>query len=405
MLQAQNIFYKINYYLLPLALFFILISPALTNVFVVLSVISSLILIIKNKDTHKIFEEKIFIICFSIFTLLLLSYVYTISEFEQYYEIIKKYIKFLYIPLFVYFIRIQNNSKLVIKYFIYGCTLILFLSYCKYFEIFNFYSFYNFLESLNITKIKSKILENDTAIFQHYIIQGIVFSFFSFLCLYIFMKNRKIIYLILSFFSFFNVLFMNDSRAAYILILILFVLSLFSIIKDKKIKISLIIIFTSLLFTQASDNLEFRIKTLTSDLAYMESNNYNSSLGLRYVWTKVGLDNLKNKPILGYGAGSYKKTSEIYFKKNGFNQYELYITNNPHNEFISLSTQLGFIGLFLFFAFLYFLFRNSGREVLYLGIALTVFISSIFNSAFYDNMLGLFLIIIISILYQRDLKF
>ncbi len=405
MLQAQNIICKINLYLLPLALFFILISPALTNVFVVLSVISSLILIIKNKDTHKIFEEKIFIICFSIFTLLLLSYVYTISEFEQYYEIIKKYIKFLYIPLFVYFIRIQNNSKLVIKYFIYGCTLILFLSYFKYFEIFNFYSFSNFLESLNITKIKSKILENDTAIFQNYIIQGIVFSFFSFLCLYIFVKNRKIIYLILSFFSFFNVLFMNDSRAAYILILILFALSLFSIIKDKKIKISLIIFFTSLLFTQASDNLEFRIKTLTSDLAYMESNNYNSSLGLRYVWTKVGLDNLKNKPILGYGAGSYKKTSEIYFKKNGYNQYELYITNNPHNEFISLSTQLGFIGLFLIFAFLYFLFRNSGREVLYLGIALTVFISSIFNSAFYDNMLGLFLIIIISILYQRDLKF
>ena len=100
-----------------------------------------------------------------------------------------------------------------------------------------------------------------------------------------------------------------------------------------------------------------------------------------------------------------KKPLRFILKKNGYNQYELYITNNPHNEFISLSTQLGFIGLFLFFAFLYFLFRNSGREILYLGIALTVFISSIFNSAFYDNMLGLFLIIIISILYQRDLKF
>ena len=405
MLQAQNIIYKINLYLLPLALFFILISPALTNIFIVLSVLSSLILIIKNKDTKKIFEEKVFIICFSIFILLLLSYMYTISEFEQYYEIIKKYIKFLYIPLLVYFIRIQNNSVLTIKYFIYGCTLILFLSYCKYFEIINFSNFYNFLQSFNISQTKIKIIENNTAVFQNYIIQGIVFSFFSFLCLYLFIKKSNFIYLILSLLSFFNVLFMNDSRTAYILILMLFGLSLFSIITNIKIKFSVIIFFSALLFTQVSENLEFRIKTLTSDLAHMQSNNYNSSLGLRYIWAKVGLDNLKNKPVLGFGAGSYKNTCEIYFTRNDYSQYDLYVTNNPHNEFVSLSTQLGCIGLSLFIAFLYFLFRDSGREVLYLGITLTVFISSIFNSAFYDNMLGLFLVIIISILYQRDLKF
>ena len=404
MLQAKNIIYKINFYLLPLALFFILISPALTNIFILFSVLSSLTLVIKNKDAKKIFEEKAFIICFSIFILLLLSYLYTISEFEQYYEIIKKYIKFLYIPLFVYFIRIQNNSALAIKYFIYGCTLILFLSYCKYFEIINFSNFYNLLEDLKISQTKIKILENNTAVFQNYIIQGIVFSFFSFLCLYLFIKKSNFIYLILSLLSFYNVLFMNDSRTAYILILILFGLSIFSIIKNIKIKFSVIIFFSALLFTQASENLEFRIKTLSSDLTHMQSNNYNSSLGLRYIWTKVGLDNLKNKPVFGFGAGSYKKTCEIYLKSNDYIQYDLYVTNNPHSEFVSLSTQLGCIGLSLFIAFLYFLFRDSDREILYLGIALTVFISSIFNSAFYDNMLGLFLVIIISILYQRDLK-
>ena len=89
---------------------------------------------------------------------------------------------------------------------------------------------------------------------------------------------------------------------------------------------------------------------------------------------------------------------------NKISDYKDYITNNPHNEFISISSQLGIIGLSFFTAFIFFLFRDANNRILPFGIAITVFISSIFNSAFYDNMLGLFLIIIISLLYQNNYK-
>ena len=137
---------------------------------------------------------------------------------------------------------------------------------------------------------------------------------------------------------------------------------------------------------------------------FIDKNNYNTSLGYRYIWTKVGVDNLAKKPLFGFGAGSYEKTSVRYYKDNNVNDYDSYITNNPHNEFISISTQLGLVGLSLFFIFLYNLFKDSNYQTIPIGIVITVFVSSLFNSAFYDNMLGLFLIIIISLLYQNNFK-
>ena len=294
--------------------------------------------------------------------------------------------------------------KKIINFFITGCTFILFMSYLKYFSIIDFDSFYRFLHEINIADTKEKIINNNTSIFQHYIIQGIVLSFYSYLCLIKAFTERNYIFYFLSFLSFYNVLFMNDSRAAYILILILLLISFFMIIKNKKLKITLLILIASLFFTQFSSNLIERVKVLEVDISLMENNNFNTSLGLIYIWAKVGINNIYQRPLIGYGAGSFENTSLNFYEKNNIISYSKYVTRNPHNEFISISTQLGFIGLILFIIFHYYLFKDSRNNLLNLGIATTVLVSSIFNSAFYDNMLGLFLVLIISILYKNKLK-
>ena len=298
----------------------------------------------------------------------------------------------------------MNNDKKIINFFITGCTFILFMSYLKYFSIIDFDSFYRFLHEINISDTKEKIINNNTSIFQHYIIQGIVLSFYSYLCLIKAFTEKNYIFYFLSFLSFYNVLFMNDSRAAYILILILLLISFFMIIKNKKLKITLLILLASLFFTQFSSNLIDRVKVLEVDIALMENKNFNTSLGLRYIWAKVGINNIYQRPLIGYGAGSFENTSINFYEKNNIISYSKYVTRNPHNEFISISTQLGFIGLILFIIFHYYLFKDSRNNLLNLGIATTVLVSSIFNSAFYDNMLGLFLVLIISILYKNQLK-
>ncbi len=157
------------------------------------------------------------------------------------------------------------------------------------------------------------------------------------------------------------------------------------------------------MFTQYASNFEKRVGNIASDVKLIENNNYKSSLGLRLTWAKIGLNNLIDSPFYGYGVGSYKVTTEKYLHNSQIVDKQYFVTSNPHNEFISISSQLGLPGLILFLLFMLYLIKESSG-VLTIGVSVLVIISSTFNSAFYDNMLGLFLVIIISLLYQKEFK-
>ena len=169
--------------------------------------------------------------------------------------------------------------------------------------------------------------------------------------------------------------------------------------------------------TNFSNNLEHRINLTKNNIKQIQDENYNSSIGMRYIWLKVGVQNFLDEPILGNGVGSFYKLIENYLdKKNikyvngnseigsseGISSNPL-VTNNPHSEFVSISVQLGILGLLSFFIFLYLLFINCNSPMS-VATFIVVLISSLFNSAFYDNMLGLFLIILISLFYKNKVK-
>ena len=401
---ANNI-KNVDLYLLPLAAFFLLISSAGTNFFIVISVIISCIYIIKNKDYNVIVEKNTLKLCFAIFLLFLISSFYTIANSEEALGTLKKYLKFLYIPFIYYLIKIKKNEIIIINFFIYGVTLILVLSYLKYFNVIDFNYLYDFLSQVKLTNVQDKIINTRSSIFQNYIIQGIIFSFYSFLCLYVAKKNTSLLYYLLSLLSLCNVLFINDSRAAYILIIILAALSLYRIITQNKYRVIILIVFTSSLSTQISSNFENRVTRIADSANLISENNYNSSLGKRYIWAQIAGRNFLNSPILGLGVGSYQESVINYFKDSSPSSFDIYVTNNPHNEFLSINSQLGVLGSILFVGFLVLLSRDSKNNIFAQGITVVVIVSSIFNSAFYDNMLGLFLIIIIGLFYNTNKNF
>ena len=401
---ANNI-KNVDLYLLPLAAFFLLVSSAGTNFFIVISVIISCIYIIKNKDYNVIVEKNTLKLCFAIFLLFLISSFYTIANSEEALGTLKKYLKFLYIPFIYYLIKIKKNEIIIINFFIYGVTLILVLSYLKYFNVIDFNYLYDFLSQVKLTNVQDKIINTRSSIFQNYIIQGMIFSFYSFLCLYVAKKNTSLLYYLLSLLSLCNVLFINDSRAAYILIIILAALSLYRIITQNKYRVIILIVFTASLSTQISSNFENRVTRIADSANLISENNYNSSLGTRYIWAQIAGRNFLNSPILGLGVGSYQESVINYFKDSSPSNFDIYVTNNPHNEFLSINSQLGVFGSILFVGFLILLSRDSKNNIFAQGITVVVIVSSIFNSAFYDNMLGLFLIIIIGLLYNTNKNF
>ena len=401
---ANNI-KNVDLYLLPLAAFFLLISSAGTNFFIVISVIISCIYIIKNKDYNVIVEKNTLKLCFAIFLLFLISSFYTIANSEEALGTLKKYLKFLYIPFIYYLIKIKKNEIIIINFFIYGVTLILVLSYLKYFNVIDFNYLYDFLSQVKLTNVQDKIINTRSSIFQNYIIQGMIFSFYSFLCLYVAKKNTSLLYYLLSLLSLCNVFFINDSRAAYILIIILAALSLYRIITQNKYRVIILLVFAASLSSQISSNFENRVTRIADSANLISENNYNSSLGKRYIWAQIAGRNFLNSPILGLGVGSYQESVINYFKDSSPSSFDIYVTNNPHNEFLSINSQLGVLGSILFVGFLVLLSRDSKNNIFAQGITVVVIVSSIFNSAFYDNMLGLFLIIIIGLLYNTNKNF
>ena len=388
---------KSEEYFLPLAAFFLLISTAALNFFIVLSVIfGSIRIILEHKYFDKI-DKKFMLYGLLIFIFLILSSYYSSASFESIYITLKKYIKFLYIPILFYFIRIQNNQKLIIKFFLAGSMIVLLLSYLKYFNIISFTNIYGFFD-MNLFMTLSK-----ATVFQSSIVHGAVFSFIFYLSVYL-AKNQKNNWLYLyAFLCFINVIYMNDSRNSYIVAFFLILLIIYFYLNSKKYMVttvSLLFIFT--LLSPISETLTKTLYDTKDDINLLIDKNYTSSIGLRSLWAINGINNIYEKPLFGIGVGGYEDSISNFISKNNINvQENLAVSNNPHNEFVSISTQLGLFGLMLYTLFLYSLFKEARNNFLRSGVFVLVFVSSFFNSTFYDNVFGLFIVMIISLVYQK----
>ena len=96
-----------------------------------------------------------------------------------------------------------------------------------------------------------------------------------------------------------------------------------------------------------------------------------------------------------------KKTIETYNSKRNLNLEHWILTQNPHNEFISISTQTGLLGLLLFVWFIYLLIKYFSHSLTGKSTIIIIITSCLFNSLFYDNVMGLFAVLIISLSIQK----
>ena len=108
---------------------------------------------------------------------------------------------------------------------------------------------------------------------------------------------------------------------------------------------------------------------------------FNTSLGYRYIWFLNGYENIKKSPFIGFGIGSYKETTKQYTLDNNV-QGIGFVTQNPHNEYISISSQLGILGLISFIYFLLNLFRNRNTNDVSTAVLIVILVGCTMNSLF-----------------------
>tara|TARA_B100000287_G_C20664970_1_gene791424 strand:+ start:1875 stop:3089 length:1215 start_codon:yes stop_codon:yes gene_type:complete len=385
-----------------LTCFSILISTAATNIFLILTIFFSILTLRNMQQIKDIFYNEIAISIILLYIIFIISYTYTIASDTEVYDLLKKYFKFLYIPILFYIAKTKDFRDIALKYLVFGSTIILILSYLKYFNVLNPLAIANIVGF----SYQEKLMEGVT-VFQHSINHGIILSFVGFISFILAKKGNNSFLYVISVCCFINTLLLNDSRSGYLISTVLITIIFYQSFKHKKITIFTIFlaITISSLAVLSSNVGKSRILIAIDNIIEIKNYNYDSSLGYRYIWFINGLNNFKENPIFGSGVGSYKKTIEEFIKDKKFSKEHSLrlVTQNPHNEFISIVTQTGSIGLAIFLFFLYIIIKKK-YDYFNIAILSTVLISSLFNSAFYDNILGIFCILIISLMNKQSYK-
>ena len=135
-----------------------------------------------------------------------------------------------------------------------------------------------------------------------------------------------------------------------------------------------------------------RVHRIRSEIAQWQPGvaDGGSSTGTRIEFYRVSLEVVKDRPILGHGTGSF--AAAFAEKTRGQNVLP---SRNPHNEYLHMMVQLGFVGL----AGLLVLFATHWRLApalatplerhLARGLLLTMVVGCLFNSWLMDHTEGL----------------
>jgi O-antigen ligase len=228
--------------------------------------------------------------------------------------------------------------------------------------------------------------------FKSRITHSICISFFAFFCAHKAYdgKHYAKLYWILFILGVYNLFFIVEGRTGQliaVLLVVLFGMQRFT----KKVLLLTVLIMAMLLalFLTFSDKATRINEGLASTQAYLQAHPEKTefSMGQRFTFWRYSLKLIAEKPLLGFGTGSFTKE---YQRVAG---NELFVTKNPHNEFLMIGVQLGLLGLSIYLGFLasqYYYARKLPDKEKWLaqGILLSLIVTSLFNSPLMDHAEG-----------------
>ena len=388
---------NINSYLLILVAFFLPLTVFGGNLFAVLIFLLWLIKADFKSDFHRLKNNKLIIAVFLYLLLHVIALLWT-ADMESGLHTLRKQLKFLFIPIFMLFVK-REHVKYYILAFLASMSLSEIWSYGIFFELLPLYGGATLVDPI---PLMSHITYNP------FLAIAIYFLFYYVLFDPSTGKLKKIIY------SFFIVtmsinMFITGGRAGQVMYFAMLVVVIFQYFPKNAFKALLISSFV-LVFISSAFYLNSKIFSDRVDLAVTELSDYKnhteSSTGVRISAAINSWDIIKENPIIGVGTGDYKNEFINTSKKNVLGLHNLLVIHNPHNMYVLILVQFGFIGLLALLYMFYTQIKiatNSNEEfVRKIGITLPLLYLLIMLSDSYlmIHMTGLLFIFISSFVYK-----
>jgi O-antigen ligase len=336
--------------------FFIPFGPALTNLFLFLTLV--FVLLSGNLSEHIkiIWGNKVSKSAIILFALLALGTLWSIADTSDAFRVLKKYNALLYISILIPIFSSQTRKDIGVNIFLFSMTFILAIIYLMKFGV---------ISEFNIP-IPGRDRPVNVTIdggFQTHIITNILMAFAAYIYLIRTALNvglKLAFNFILFSLAAYNVLFISTGTSGQVLFAILLVLFVFQSLNKKTLAILAIFSIISIIIgtlqsngSSATSNVSFTVEKLTSRFHELTVDSTPENVNYRPQRYINSIKMIASDPWFGTGTGSYaaaykEKLPEIEKITTGTKW-------NPHNEYLSIGVQVGVAGIFL----LLFLFFNQ----------------------------------------------
>ena len=285
----------------------------------------------------EIIESKLMLASILFFLLHLVGLFWTSDLLWGFHIVHKMWYFLLLFPILFTIVR-KNDIKYYVIAFLAAMIFSQIMSYSVWFEF--------------LPPFQSATVDNPTPFMSHISYNPILaFSIYLVLHQLFFNTNlTKPIFFIGSFFAMvmiFN-MFITGGRAGQVMFFAMLVILSFQYFGYKKLHILLLsfLLVPGVFFSayQLSDKFNNRVDEGVSDLMLM-SVSRNTSIGQRFSFAINSWDMIQGNLLFGVGTGDfpmeYKRINELNLRNMPFSPN----TGNPHNMYILVLAQLGFIGL------------------------------------------------------------
>lgn len=326
----------------------------------------------------KIRAEPVAMASLLLLGLFIFSLAYTPLNLADALLYLNKYRELLLLPIILSFVESERWRRVAYFAFLVALSLMICISYAKYF---------GWLPP-------GKREQQFVPLTGH-----ITFSFFLSYGIYLMLHQairsrlwkHRMLWILLAMVSAFDLLFLIVGRTGHVVLVALLVL----LIVQYRDHVWIRKFWLLMLFGLAAAMV---IVKLTSpamhsrevDIQRFEKAPESSSIGQRLIFWETSFDVIKDAPWIGSGVGSYKLSYEKHNR-----EYPDLHSDNPHNEYLLIASQLGLLGVAAFIWLLVALFRRSASlppayRFAAQGLVVAMAVGCLFNSFLRDHAEGHF---------------
>jgi O-antigen ligase len=327
--------------------------------------------------------------------LLLAGCTYGSGNWQDAVHFLRKYSSLLYLPVLVTLFANERDKRNALIAFGAAMFVTLVLSYGLW------------LGLLPPAWVKNHTADNPV-VFKLHITHGIFMALASFLAVvaavYVTDRRWRIVLIIAAALAAFNVLFMVQGRTGYLVMGTLAAYFFFARFRWRGLAVVIFIAAAVVAAGVVTDSpFVSRIALMFSEMhQWKAGSGGNTSIGIRMDFYRICWALIQDHPIFGVGTGGFIQAYADKVAGTG-----LVAWNNPHNQFLLTTVQLGVVGLLVLLALFATLWSAADKQPKPVQLAaralvLTMLVGSLFNSLLIDHAEGLLFAWMAGVLYARD---